>query len=180
MMFLKKGAIFGAVLLVSAGLNAMQDRPNSYDLCMAAGRGDVAEVEACLARGDDINGDDGLGGMTPLSCAAFDATPDMVRLLLACGAEVDLPDADGVIPLYRLLQKSWSEEVVDVASLLIGAGATWVDANGQTFWQEADRLNQERMRRVNQAPRAPRPRRRLDQAQMDAIAARGVRRRLFE
>jgi len=170
---------FLLLALVVLGSSAYAMRPNSYDLCMAAGYGNTAEIEACLARGDDINGDDGLGGMTPLAYAAFEGEVRALRLLLDRGADVDLPDYDGLTPLFCLLRKSWSEEVIDVATLLIGAGATWHNANGQNFWQDANRLDQERMRRVLQAPRVPRPRRRLTQGQMAAVAANGTRRRLW-
>jgi ankyrin repeat protein len=70
------------------------------------------------------------GGMTPLLFAAREGCVDCLRILLAKGAELDLPDPDGTTALnMALLNRNW-----DAALYLIEAGADieWWDVYGQT------------------------------------------------
>ena len=59
------------------------------------------------------------GGLTPLLYAARENCRDCVDVLLAAGADIDLPDPDGVSPLrIAIMNANW-----DLAKQLIEAGA---------------------------------------------------------
>jgi len=159
------------VLLGISQSYAMQ--PNSRELCEAAGYGDARAVEACLARGDAIDGDDGLSGMTPVAHAASEGRHEMVRFLLERGADPDQPDNQNITPLFRLLGKQYDDEVVTIATLLIGAGAQEHDVAGQGFWNEAKQQDRVRKDRSRQLMNAPCPARR--RAPLSAAAAARMR-----
>ena len=56
--------------------------------------GNIEGIKKTLAAGADVNAR-GHGGDTPLLCAAFDGRVDIVRLLLAHGADPQMKGRDG-------------------------------------------------------------------------------------
>jgi ankyrin repeat protein len=70
------------------------------------------------------------GGFTPLLYAARENCMECVKVLLAAGADINLPDPDGVSPLLlSIMNANW-----DIASHLIQAGA---DVNQWDIFGEA-------------------------------------------
>jgi len=70
------------------------------------------------------------GGLTPLLYAARENCLECVDVLLANGADIDLPDPDGVSPLHvAIMNANW-----DIAKRLIEAGA---DVNQWDIYGEA-------------------------------------------
>jgi ankyrin repeat protein len=67
------------------------------------------------------------GGMTPLLYAARDGRPEVARVLIAAGADIELADANGIRPLLMSVLNNH----LDVARLLIDKGA---DLNADDFW----------------------------------------------
>src|SRR5687767_1343967 len=67
------------------------------------------------------------GGMTPLLYAARDGHTEVARLLVAAGADVELPDANGIRPLLTAALNNQ----LGVARLLVDRGA---QVNADDFW----------------------------------------------
>lgn len=67
------------------------------------------------------------GGMTPLLYAARDGRPEVARLLVEAGADVELAEANGIRPLLMAVLN----DHLDVARYLLTAGA---DVNADDFW----------------------------------------------
>ena len=67
------------------------------------------------------------GGMTPLLYAARDGRPEVARVLIAAGADIELADANGIRPLLTSVLNNH----LDVARLLIDKGA---NLNADDFW----------------------------------------------
>jgi len=67
------------------------------------------------------------GGMTPLLYAARDGQVDAARLLVAAGADLELPDVNGIRPLLTAALNNQ----LDVARLLVDHGAL---VNADDFW----------------------------------------------
>ena len=59
-----------------------------------------ADIRAFLDGGGDVNCLDQRSGWTLLHFAAEDANPEVIRLLVASGAQLDLPDLGGQTPLH--------------------------------------------------------------------------------
>lgn len=90
-------------------------------LIMAAGMGRIKDVQSALDSGANVNVKDHTGdGRTPLQWAASgDGHPNVVKLLLKSGADVDAPDARGVTVLMAVA----SSDNIEVAEILLDAGA---------------------------------------------------------
>lgn len=67
------------------------------------------------------------GGMTPLLYAARDGRLDAARMLVAAGADIELPDANGILPLLMAVLNN----NLGIARLLMDHGA---DVNADDFW----------------------------------------------
>jgi ankyrin repeat protein len=102
--------------LLPAGCRYQPDTP----LCVAANSGDVALVRAALARGLDPNEKDGRG-IGALHWAARGGSVDVIEVLVAAGADVDLRDrdGDGWTPLLHAVHKRQPAAVLT----LLEAGA---------------------------------------------------------
>lgn len=84
----------------------------------AASSGDMAEVEALVRKGIDVNSADTYG-RTALHYAAQEGHKDVVELLLSKDANIDAKDTDGSTPLEVAARKRRN----NVAKLLIERGA---------------------------------------------------------
>ena len=96
-----------AVLWISlplAAANTANDPVNSADreLLIAAGQGQVARAEALLKAGANVNSVHPPWQLTPL-LAASELNFDIVKLLVARGAKVNVSDRDGMTPLMRAI-----------------------------------------------------------------------------
>jgi ankyrin repeat protein len=88
------------------------------ELLLAAGQGQVARAETLLKAGANINAPQPPWHLTPLLVASG-LSFDMVKLLLAHGADVNVADRDGTTPLMKAI------DVRDMrmASLLLDSSA---------------------------------------------------------
>jgi hypothetical protein len=91
----------------------------SPELIEAAGRGDLAQVQAQLAAGAPLDGRDDQG-RTALHWAVVAGDGEVVASLLAAGADVELTDASGRTALHNAA--FWGFE--DIARALVSAGAS--------------------------------------------------------
>lgn len=111
------------------------------DLIVAASRGDVATVNALLARGVDPNQADERTGLTPLTQSSFYGHVEVVRLLLRAGADLNRASKDGLTALTQACVKGQ----IEVLDFLLSKGADvnsrsvtsftplmWTAAVGQT------------------------------------------------
>ncbi len=80
------------------------DQLPSRTLLEAAWRGDEAGLRRLLAAGHDANTQGGYDQFTPLHWACGMRRPEIVRLLLAAGADPDAKDPSGHTPLHFLVR----------------------------------------------------------------------------
>lgn len=66
----------------------------------AAATGDIETVTRHLSKGDDVNGQDPLFGVTPLAWAALLGQTETAEYLISEGADVNIPNRDGGTPLH--------------------------------------------------------------------------------
>lgn len=118
-----------------------------------AGSGNVKGIEALLDSGIDVNtpfmeGDLYFGippGSLPIHVAAWKAYAGTVPLLLARGAAVDIPDANGQTPLLLAVKAAtqsywtWRRTTEGIDALLM-AGAALKGVKYPTGYEEADRI----------------------------------------
>lgn len=94
----------------------------STELHFAAQKGDLATAQNLIARGADVNIRDE-NGNTPLKYASAEPHPEMLRLLLNHGAQPNLADHRGFTPLHCVAGHGFYDEALDMADILISAGA---------------------------------------------------------
>lgn len=100
------------------------------ELLRAIGAGDLAAVERLVRAGADPNGrDPATNGGTALTWAAYCGRPEVARLLLDFGAEVDGASDAGVTPLHEAAKAGSAP----LALLLLDRGAN-VDARTRSGW----------------------------------------------
>ncbi len=117
-----------AVLLAAAGNGLAEAQPSP--LADAAMRRDAAAVEALLSQKTDVNQAQG-DGSTALHWAAYNAQPDLVRLLLERGANPAAASRLG--GLTPLMMAARAGDAVSVGLLLeAGADPRRPNANGTT------------------------------------------------
>src|SRR6187402_312646 len=85
-------------LAAASGTADAQKRNLNFELLTAARAGDVASVSRLLGEETNPNARNRLGD-TPLNMAARQGQLDLVRLLLARGADVNQPNLARVTPL---------------------------------------------------------------------------------
>jgi hypothetical protein len=146
----RTGNVEAATLLLDRGaaIEAREAFGGQTPLMWAAARRHPAMIELLLARGAKIDERSAVrdyqrhvqaegrpksldtGGFTPLLYAARENCLACVDVLLAHGADIDLPDPDGVSPLHvAIMNANW-----DLAKRLIEAGA---DVNQWDIYGEA-------------------------------------------
>jgi ankyrin repeat protein len=139
MLVARTGNVEAARLLVERGatIDARERWGEQTALMWASARRHPEMVEYLLSQGADINARSkwrdyqrhitaesraksmDTGGLTPLLYAARENCVECVKILIAHGVDVDLPDPDRVSPLLlSILNANW-----DIARLLIEAGA---------------------------------------------------------
>ncbi|HET9195953.1 MAG TPA: ankyrin repeat domain-containing protein [Vicinamibacterales bacterium] len=102
----------------------------------AAERGNLAEIQALVKKGADINAAR-VDGLTALHAAVYADRLDIVDVLLAAGAKAAATDRYGVTPLYLAAVNGNA----DIVRRLIDAGAdpNATDAGGETVLMTAAR-----------------------------------------
>ena len=93
----------------------------STPLVDAAGDGDIILVESLIGRGEDIDRPQKwYRRFTPIHVAVFHQRTNIVRLLIAEGADLSPGDVNGLSPLY------WARSGHDsaIVKMLVDAGAT--------------------------------------------------------
>ena len=106
-------------LTLAVSAHAADDSP----LFEAVKMGDIAAVEALLAKGADVNAKDKYGG-TPLHVASKKGKKDIAELLLAKGADVNAKSKYGDSPLHKVAGAYDPYHThKDVVTLLLANGA---------------------------------------------------------
>jgi ankyrin repeat protein len=134
------------VILAIAGAAAIHGQPagpadKAEAFAAAARRGDAAAVSKLLDEGVDVNSKYRYGA-TALSYAADHGRLDVVKVLLARGADVNVKDTFyGATPLTWASSPAQTHrpEHVEIVRLLLKAGATGIDAalQGAVFGESA-------------------------------------------
>lgn len=108
--------LFNLTTANAAAVNVIT--PADRDLLIAVGQGQTSRVEALLKSGANVNTLHPLWRLTPVQVAA-EIDYDMVKLLVARGAEVNVADVDGITPLIRAVVRRDPRMV----KLLLDSGA---------------------------------------------------------
>jgi ankyrin repeat protein len=125
-----------AVLVVMAVVVGRGQTAGDTPLVTAARGGDLAGVQALLAKRVDVNAPS-KDGSTALLWAVYNGNLEMVRALVAAQAKVDTPNRFGVTPL---LQASRTGDAAIIAALLkAGASASLTHPDGETALMAASR-----------------------------------------
>lgn len=114
--------------LVAEGADV--DVRHGYTPLMAAARfGHVDIIQFLLTKGADVNAKGQFDNATALSYAAWNRNLELVKTLLAHGAGVDVPEAEGFTPLlaavkgYPETTNTPRETVREIVRLLLAKGA---------------------------------------------------------
>jgi len=108
-----------AKLLRQQGEQTDFSGPVGNDIWAAVGSGDIEVVKQQLAKGVDVDAQDGMRGITPLSWATLLGQAQMAELLIQRGANVNSKNRDGATPLHVAAFLGQDE----VAKLLVQKGA---------------------------------------------------------
>jgi hypothetical protein len=114
---------------VGAGGGTMASDANEM-LCVAADRGDVAEIERLVAAGADPNAFEGLSDFSPMQKAARTGHVAAIAALLTAGAHVDGADREGWTPLLYAAASAHTAAID--ALLAAGADVHGADKNGDS------------------------------------------------
>lgn len=93
-----------------------QEKPPAKSLYETAEAGNVEEVKRLITEGADVNVIDQEDKMTPLCAAAGEGHAEVVRVLLANRAKVNMGDSYGYTPLYYAI---WSNDEETVRTLVL-------------------------------------------------------------
>jgi ankyrin repeat protein len=106
------------------------------DLCLAAGKGDKAQVKALLAKNPAlVKARNGTVGYTALMCAAQAGQDEMISLLLARGADINEKSFDGLTALILAAQYNHRETAEQLLKNKAQIHAK--DKNGKTAFRYA-------------------------------------------
>lgn len=113
-----------------SGWAMTRPRPQTKDvqaeLVAAIRSSDVSAVRRRIEQKDDLNKADARFGIRPLHWASLVGSPDVVRVLIENGADVNLPNADGNGPLHAASFLGHSS----VVEILLQSGADPNSLNG--------------------------------------------------
>jgi len=101
-----------AAVVLLAGCGKRPRRNAKADLNWAAWNGNLAEVQALIARGANVNGG-------ALHTAAARGHKEVVEVLVRCGASVDRINSKGQTPAIAAMQ----EDHKAIVEYLVGEGA---------------------------------------------------------
>ena len=104
--------------IAAANVSSVTVSSADRELLMAVGQGHVARVDTLLKAGANVNTVHPPWQLTPL-LAASELNFDMVKLLVARGAKVNVYDRDGITPLMRAI----TLRDLRMVRLLLDAGA---------------------------------------------------------
>jgi ankyrin repeat protein len=107
----------------------------SEQLCSAAERGDVADIERLVAAGADPDADAGRGRGRPLRAAASNGHGAAIAALLAAGALVNAVNSGGRAALMYAAFNGYT--AVTAALLAAGADVHLTDESGDTALHDA-------------------------------------------
>lgn len=128
------------VLVKAKDLQLEQQAPNGNTaLMMAAFKRNQVAVEALLARGAAVN----RPGWSPLHYAAAGGDPDITRILIKRGADLNARAVAGFTPLMMAAREG-QEEAVDVL-LRAGADAKLTNSEGLHAAQMAEKADKPRI-----------------------------------
>jgi len=116
---------YGAKDESSAGANSAKP---TKSLHQAAADGDIEQVKLLIRNGADVNATVGKRAKTPLIDAVSYGHADIVEVLLANGAKVDMADNLGRTPLIHALV---TRDSIETVRALISAGADVNKASGE-------------------------------------------------
>lgn len=111
-------ALWISLPLAAASTSTVPVSTADRELLIAAGQGFVARAEGLLKAGANVNAVHPPWQLTPL-LAASEISFDMVKLLIARGAHVNVSDRDGMTPLMRAIVL----RDLRMVKLLLDAGA---------------------------------------------------------
>lgn len=111
-------ALWISLPLAAANMSTVAVSNADRELLIAAGQGFVARADGLLKAGANVNTVHPPWQLTPL-LAASEISFDMVKLLVARGAQVNVNDRDGITPLMRAIVL----RDLRMVKLLLDAGA---------------------------------------------------------
>ena len=140
-----KNTVIAALFALFASSAPVNGNPGS-ELMAAAGNGEMFVVKALLDRGVDINFSDNFG-FTALMFAARRGHGDMVRLLLAGGADVNVRSK--LLGYTALMSAITSRKIIIIKDLLnAGADINVRSDDGNTVLTYAEELGDSRILRL--------------------------------
>lgn len=103
----------GAIIVLLRRRQGQRAQQAGQDLLLATEGGNLAEMQAFLRRGAEINARNAQG-WTPLHVAAAGGDPAVVALLLQHGADVQAQSYIGTTPLDTALSRGGKKAVTDL------------------------------------------------------------------
>ncbi|HEY2013561.1 MAG TPA: ankyrin repeat domain-containing protein [Bryobacteraceae bacterium] len=128
---IRDGQALRALLAAGANVQA-KDNSGADALAAAALNGNLENVRLLLARGAHVDARVGLGQITPLTFAAWRQDPELARLLIASGADVNVQDASGSTPLMWSALNEYTEIATTEVLLAWGADINTRNRAGET------------------------------------------------
>jgi ankyrin repeat protein len=118
------GSVEVESLLISRGesVSAMDSRGET-PLFWAIGNGEVKAAEFLIKNGAEVNATNHFGGTPLLTSGRETDSPELMKLLIRAGANVNARDSQGENVLHKLAWFGYPEKNVQTARLLLEAGA---------------------------------------------------------
>lgn len=113
-----RGLLVPSLTMIASLVASIGAGGEKVELIERAKRGDLAEVEALISGGSDLDAVDGKG-KTALMESARTGKTEVVRALIAAGASLDLQDRDGWTAAMRAVMA----RQIDTLELLVAGGA---------------------------------------------------------
>jgi ankyrin repeat protein len=118
------GSVEVASLLISRGESvSVKDANGETPLFWAVASGQVKSAEFLIKHGADVNATN-VFGSTPLLTAARETdVPELMKLLIETGADVNARDSEGENALHKLAWFGYPQRNIETAQRLLDAGA---------------------------------------------------------